>query len=324
MTLAACGGGGGGSDGGANGSAATLPTIAVTSANYVSVANESAAASSDLLDLSTVSTDSGALVGAQKSSAPNWTAFGLSKAADALNRLDPLPAVLVGAVVTRSLPCNSGTILVSVNDGNGNQVLDGGDSATLVFNNCADPTADTVNGSLTLGFNAQPTGTLGGSAYTFDATVVFTSLSVASADFKATADGVLRLVSVRTGLTTGSDVLSTPSFAVSVVAGGSTYKRSLSNFSARVDLLGAQTSTSFSGIVSSSALSNGSVAFATVNPFVQSTSALFPASGSATATGTSGKTTLTALDATQVRIDLDANSDGGVDATQTKPWNSII
>jgi hypothetical protein len=323
LTLAACGGGGSG--GGANAPAATSPTMAVTSANYVPVANESAAAATDLIDLSG---GVGSLVGAQTVATPNWTVLGLSKATEALSRFNfsQQPAVLVGAVLgQQTVACGTGTMTVTVNDANNNRVADQGDSADIVLSQCSDATSGTAtNGRMVLTFNAPPPAAFGGTGNTLNVTLAFTPMVVSSVDFTATANGSVHLVSTRTSPGVGSDLIETSAFAMNVVVAGTTYARTLSNFSATVDVTATESTTRFSGIVTSSALNNGSVAVATVTPFVRATSAFFPASGSATATGTSGKTTLTAIDATQVRIDLDANNDGVVEASQTLLWSSII
>jgi hypothetical protein len=177
---------------------------------------------------------------------------------------------------------------------------------------------------MTMVFNTQPIG-LGSSTGSLDVTVAMTNVDMVDATSRLHANGSMRVATTRTAIDTGFDTITTAAFTESNTVGGVSSTRSLKDFSSRTDLLAGQATTNYSGTLTSSALGGNSVIFSSTTAFVTLPNALYPSAGAARAVGaSSGAVILTALNATTVRVDLDANGDGTPETTTTLPWTSLF
>lgn len=313
--LGACGGGGGSSDGGV----VTGPPLTVSASNYQTVAVESASVVNDMVDSSGLTS----IVGVRGSAMGSVVPVVVRNLPDWIAKATPNRPTLVGVVQSFDLPCTTGSIGISLNDANNNNAFDVGESIGLAFNSCNSLGA-TVSGSLTMVANSQPIG-LGTAVSSLDVSVTMTQLDMIDATTHLHANGSMRVATTRTAVDTGFDTITTAAFTETNTVASVTSTRTLQNFAARTDLLAGQATTSYSGTLTSSALGGSSVTFGSTTPFVTLPNGLYPSSGVARAVGANGSAAiLTAIDATTVRIDLDANGDGIPETSTTRLWTSLF
>lgn len=321
-TLAACGGGGGYA--GDVGTPVEGTPIPLAADNYVGVGTEAYAAAFDTVSSGTDGT--GLLTGAQVAAAPAWGAYARQQVGVLTARFLQTPAEVAGVTSQQTVSCpQAGSITFTINDQNGNQALNAGDSVTAVATNCQID-GETSNGSLTITMNTEPSGdVVGGTVYSFDASISFSNFSVSGAAVSASANGSLRMVSLRTAQNIGTDAVSATAFTSSVNIDGSTRTRALNNLTATVAYSPTESATTVSGTLATSpVLGVYSASFTTTSPFKRLYADNYPYSGTATVTGANGgKGSMTVLDNTQVRFDLDANGDGTPEASTTMAWSAI-
>ncbi|MGY0197320.1 hypothetical protein ACWA7J_19805 [Leptothrix sp. BB-4] len=235
-------------------------------------------------------------------------------------------ATLVGALANGTVLCaGGGSVDVSLGAG-GNRILDQvGENATLVFRQCVQ-SGYTFDGRLVLGLNAVPTGSVASGSYTIDATLLMTDFSADDGRVRLQANGLLSLRSTRRSAGTGNDTVSTSALALSVTPSGSSTKvYALHGYRADLVLTAGDLLATYGGTLTSSRLGNRSVVFSTTTPFLTVAGGLFPSAGVAIALGSNGsKATLTVLDATRVRLDVDTTGDGTVESTVTRNWAGIL
>ena len=88
--------------------------------------------------------------------------------------------------------------------------------------------------------------------------------------------------------------------------------------------LAGSSSLTLAGSFTSQSL-GGRVTISTPHALMQQNGDAFPSQGAVLITGASGSTLLvTALNATQVQLQVDANGDGTVDGTTTTTWTALI
>ena len=318
--LTACGGGGGGGD---SGSGVPVGTpLTVTSSNYVAVAQEALSSSFYLVN----STD--LVTGAQLSDPSVIIRFGQAQLPKLSQWLADAPAQVTGVTQTQTEACpGGGTLTVTANDANGNNLLDAGDSASLTASNCTFE-GNVLNGELSFTINSA-TGDLRTQSYSASITLTFNQLTAQSASASTTGNGSLTLSGSAKAANDQSFSLSMPSFALSSTYGGVTYSRSLTNYTTSEIQspagTGFSSSTEANGTLSSSAFESIFVTIATSGPFVRSNLQAYPASGQATAIGANGsQVRITVIDNTSVRIELDADANGTFETSVTKLWSELV
>lgn len=322
--VAACGGGGG------DGAPATpQATVGISSTNQDQVGR---AAASAVVSIASVSSGATASSGGAGVASVSWLS---RQAALALNSTRKLalanraqPMALVDYVPLTQCTAG-GTAKVTLDDTNSNGQPDIGETLTFVFTNCKSTANDNVNG--TIGISIASAGpTAGGITFTGTMTFAITGTEGArtatiNGAVAATYTDITSTVS-RTDLTVGASNLTG-----SVTAGGVTETLTYENgFTiSETDTSDAngntiQSSTLVSGGLTSSVLA-GRVVLATQTPIVQLAADAYPSSGVLRATGTSGSALrLTALNATQVQVELDADGNGSYEATTTLPWSTVL
>jgi hypothetical protein len=333
LTLVACGGGG--SDPGP-----VVPAqVPISAANQDDVARASAlAVQGSFIGGGVALADDG---GAGVLRAPRKSALALpgQGLAPALARVrDALRAALpsatpasgkafAAAAQTGTVSCSvSGSFTATLNDADNSQTTSVGDSLSVVFTNCSEVPGEVVNGTITAAYTAvQATPTL-----SVGATLGFGNLSAtvqgATASFngslalsyaKPTADTEVSILTVAAPLTISANRSSPSTYSDSVTlqagfSSTSTYTVSL-----------AQTSGTVSGAVSSTR-AGGTVTLSTTQPVVQRDVDLYPTSGQIVATGATSRLRTTALNTTNVQVELDANGDGTYEASKTLLWSTLL
>lgn len=291
VVLAACGGGGGGGDGpGPGPGPSTTTSVTLASGNYITVAQETLASHVYLLS-----------------------------SASFIMSTQP--------VGSQELPCTSGTLTRTVTDKNSNGQVDGGDSISMVANNCADRGV-TLNGREEIIVNS---GNLHSYPFSASATVQYVNLATLSASSSVVGNGSVTLQIDATGDHSQTAKLSAQSFSVSGTYGGPSFTQTLQDYEGSLEIApagGGETLTSrFSGTLSSTSATFGSksVSVQTDSPFVRSDTQTYPTSGTATITGAAGaKIRVRAIDSTSVEISLDADANGIYETTTTKPWSEVL
>ncbi|TXT36870.1 MAG: hypothetical protein FD135_3982 [Comamonadaceae bacterium] len=340
LVLVACGGGGGGSTTTATPTAATpiatTPTtttpasstaavVALSSTNQSTVAQESSSSAFLLLSSAQLVTgaqaaDEAALVGFAKSMVDKLPLY----IADAKAN-----STLTGVVPSQTYACAyGGTLSASVVDADNNGLISAGDSVTATSNNCKE-WMGTITGSLAFSVSSL-VGTFGVAPYNWAVTMKFSNFAVASAQYSSSINGSLTLNENYKSINSNSQTISTPLAEMSATYAGVTRTRTLSSYSATSTTVPDATyvylrSDTVSGVVSSSALSSQSVTFSTPTTMVRRGTDTYPSSGVFLITGANNsQLKLTAVSATQVRQDLDANGDGTFESTSTVAWNTLL
>ena len=316
--LTACGGGGGG-DGGD-----PLPAgaaVALSAANYESVAQKTLTATAFLTD------SSGLVLGAQVAPGGQavlaWTRAQLRHLPGLLARA---PKVVTGAISSEVMNCSGGgSVNVQLNDANGNEQLDAGDSASFDASNCVEAGV-TISGGIGMVINTA-SGDLDGTAYNATVAVTLTGLRVATAAGGATGSGSMQLAVSSTDAETYAVEITVSSMTMSGLFAGVNDTITLQNWQSTSRTARSngvlRTSISASGTTISSVL--GSVVVATVQPMVQDEGADYPASGRITATGANGSLLqITALNSSDVLLELDADGNGVFETRSTKAWSDLI
>ncbi|WP_088285971.1 hypothetical protein [Ideonella sp. A 288] len=320
--LSGCGGGGGDS-GGTGGPPPLSDALILTTANYTTAAQE-ALASAFFLG------EAGSLATAAQTS--QGTAIA-QRAIDTLRRVTPRltvrPPVATGVTVSETLPCtDGGNLRATIDDVNGNGDIDAGDSVAVVANACVEG-ADTLNGRITARFVAL-SGNLASDVFNATMTITLDQFSVAGAAGSTIGNGQMQVAIASTAANTATSTLTVSQLTTTQRFGSVTSTSTLSN--ARLQeatrpngTAGFTTSTSVDGSFSSTSLESKSLTLATVTPFVQASTAAYPASGQATLSGGAGsKVRMTAQNSSTVLIELDSDGNGTYETSTTRTWESLI
>lgn len=309
MFATACGGGGDGGGGEGAVSGDSLPTMAsstVTSQNAPSMAGQSYATVNTLSDQNALG---------------NQLLLGVSVSQSQVDPLDAplallykrasLPNLVVGATVnctnggTATYNESGSTVSVSASNCLEGSLLINGTVSITLDNMVGDPEVDS-SWSADMAINAQNlTATQGGigTRITGDMNVSYSQAS--SQVVNASASG--QSLHVRY-LENGSVVLNTllKPYNFTLSQNANTYT----------------SAANFTYASTGSAIGDVSYSVVTNSPF-QSTGTAYPHSGSFTLTATKGKLILTALDSTNVRLELDTDGNGSIDDTINTTWTAL-
>ena len=258
----------------------------------------------------------------------------------AFAQMDQLPSYMASAAIHRSLagvsttetfPCSlSGTLAVTINDADNNDVVSAGDSLAIAANNCAE-SSGTLSGSLTFAINSLSGGPFMSNAYSAGLTLTFANFTVTGPQFSASANGTLSMSLDVAGQYAYTSAVSTPSLTVSGTYGNVTRTRTLASYSATTTrapnaTATYQTSHSVSGSLSSTALGSQTIAFSTPAAFVTLGADNYPSWGEVLITGAQGaKLRVKAISNTQVTEELDADGNGAYEVGPiTVAWSTLI
>ncbi len=321
--IAACGGGGGGGDSTPTTTPTNATPVTVTSGNYTTVGREAGAGSLAVTDSAI---NYNFLTGAAVSAEPAWAQFGLEQWRNLSAKFSGRAQTVVGVTTNETDVCPlGGSITYVINDLNGNDNPDAGDSVSATFNNCQ-ISGSAVGGNLTILVAAAPTGNLSGYPFSVGLTMTFNNLQAVTSGSSVTASaaGDISLQTSRTALWAGTDVISVNSFSSSVTVGSTTRTRVVSAYTATLNFFETYSLTRFSGTVSSSEFGNQTVTMASTTDFRRIFANNYPDQGAATVTGANGgKIYVNVIDATQLTLALDANGDGTAEQSTTATWDSL-
>lgn len=326
--LTACGGGG--SDGGD-----TLPT----SGSYTITTASATTLTEDLADSINVLDSAYGLGFDMALSVADVSTTGSQRRVSSLHGLLNGPRIkriasvgrqIAATTATDTVACDaSGSATVRLVDQNGNGSFDANDSATITFSACRNGDGMQIDGALGLTYNSSTSYNAATGGYALDASLRFTQLTVTelSSTQSAVLDGDLRFVSRFTTSTAGQDTISGASFTAGVrVNGVQASSRTLSQLSWNIVTDSAGTSVSdLSTQVTSDMLGGRSVVLTTPTALRSLASDVYPSSGEIRLTGANGaRMTLTALNASQVRRDIDTNGDGTAEASSVLAWSTVL
>lgn len=312
--LSACGGGG--DDAGSAPPVNVAPRIAISDSNAPALSAEAFQA---------VVAGGGAFGGVAGDASPSSNApQALKTAVAAAQRFKPT-VVRSQATSTETVPCSGGgSITITVTVANPGAGVQAGDTLRFVFNACNEAGA-VINGTLSmavLGFS----GTATNSVLTTEATL--TDLQTTAMGVTERSNGTVRLViddssAAATVLTVSSAGLSTQRLAGNQVLA----TRTLTDMTLRevVDNASGQV-TSTAALVATGnfpRLGEGSFQVETLQPVITAGGALYPNSGRIRVTGANGATILITVQPTGLRLDIDRDGNGTVDATRNLTWAEV-
>jgi hypothetical protein len=218
-------------------------------------------------------------------------------------------------------PCGvSGTLTSNWNDVDNNSQLSAGDILTANFQQCQDTPTLSVNGTLTITLTGTPTESQ------FTGNAVFASVVAVYGGVTYTLNGAVAVNEVDTDtLSDSSFTVASTGLTVGIASTG--YSDSIafdSGMVAASSFLAGSSSLTLNGSFTSQSL-GGRVTISTPHALMQQNGDAYPSQGSVLITGASGSTLLvTALNTTQVQLQVDANGDGTVDGTTTTTWTALI
>lgn len=319
--LSACGGGGG-DDGGSPVLPVVATPLAITASNYQAVAQQTVTATTYLMDSTSLAT------GAEM--APRGRVL-IGFARLQVDRLGAIfaarPAVATGVTTTETVGCSGGgSITATINDLNGNQAIDSGDSATMVAANCVELGA-TINGTIAIEFRTV-TGDLNGPNYSATVVMSLSNLRASTGAGSATGNGSISMAITGSGPDAGTLDMTIGSLTMTGQIAGVNETLTLQDWrivsTVSPTAGGVSTSSTVSGTLISASLTSQSITVATVTPFVQSDSDFYPSSGQFIANGASAsKLRVTALNSTTVRIELDADGDNVYETSVNRLWSEL-
>ncbi len=312
--LAACGGGSGDSQ-----PPPSVQLAAITSANQDAVARASLAGGLGVGgsgNVVTSSSQAAALYGVRR-----VVPYARSARADVARPL---------IVSTATEPCAvSGSVTVSFDDRDNNG-FSAGDILSLAFNQCRDTATSLATGAVS--FTVNSVAVVNSSQLAFSATLAFQQLTIVEDQHSVSINGSVTaeydetLLSVSLNLFTGASGLA-------ATAAGPGYNDTLAfdagfEFRYRHVFSTAATAgtvtTSINGTFFATSV-GGRVTLATPVPFTKLSTERYPRIGQLQITGANNaRLRITVIDATQVRIELDANGDGTYESMKVVPWNAIL
>ncbi|MGI9304064.1 MAG: hypothetical protein ACR2RB_15385 [Gammaproteobacteria bacterium] len=309
VALGACGGSGGDT------SAPTLPPLQITSSNAKTVSGGVFGTSGAVGGLG----DSSRGIATQSAGGGGSSLAGLSERV-LLQAFREQQSLTISIVVTRDVPCESGSITLRANDADNNGELSTGDTADATFNQCANG-GETLSGSLSIS-DVVVTGDAASQVapWGLAATFAFNNLVLTQAGEESSINGSFSF-SVDTPDNTSSN---TSIRANSITVTDSGFTETLSNFdlTAGVDTSTLAYSTEFDGTFSSQRV-DGSVTFDTTQTF-RGVGEGFPSEGELLITGANESSVrLIAIDSVNVRLEVDENGDGAVDQAIDTAWEEL-
>jgi hypothetical protein len=308
--LAGCGGGGGDAD-------APAPLAAITTTNAQAIASSVVTASLEGGDMGSFAgfTPVGASASSPKSARVSYSKVAEIQNAQIGALLQHTQAVALVPVGPEVSPCTGGgTVTLSGNLADP-ATLSPNDTITLNYASCVEGDT-TTNGQFSMrvtSFSGDPAS----GTFTFAVTTTITSFQVAVAGETATLNGS---VSISIGLAGSTVTTTVTSSSISVGDGSSNHTlhdyssvHTLTSGSFTLDVSGRLTSSDFSGTVN----------FDTT-VLLQGMGDGYAFTGQLLITGANGATIkVIVLDSTYVRLEVDSNGDGVVDATLDVTWDDL-
>ncbi|MBE7942028.1 MULTISPECIES: hypothetical protein [Ramlibacter] len=237
-----------------------------------------------------------------------------------------LPTGVTSSVIVAC--AGGGTVSATVSEAVSGMVSNG-DSISLVANNCAE-NAEVLNGGVSFGFS-NLSGTLGATtAWSGTLSINFSNFSVQSGGQTLAANGDMALGYNQAGYQVATATVSGSSLQINLTkSDGAAVARRMTayNLSESVNSTAYALSANYTLTGTSSnlgaVLSNVNFTVKTNAPF-QGSGSTDPSTGSFTVIAPDrSSATLTAIDSTNIRIDIDSNGDGVTDQTINSTWADL-
>lgn len=324
LALAGCGGGGGGGGSGDTvDSAATLP---ITGDNAVDVASASYRAAS-----MAASADSSAMVVLQSAQAGSdgGAHFSLAGFADRQLRrvMEMEQQVVAASVYSDTYNCAiSGTFDAAWNDADNDNTFSNGDTFQIAFSNCSDSTGQAVNGAVSIS-NLTTSGNYGSYPFSMGATITLTDLKVTEDPDVTTMNGSFGLSDSTQDGVEESVAITNGSLSASGTEGTTPWSATLSGFQSNTTYdnnTATYALTTQGNLDANESTAAGTASFTTPAAFKGSYMDAYPSEGQFKVVGAANSSlTLTALDSTNVRLEIDDNGDGVTDGIIDTTWTEI-
>ncbi|MCC8401479.1 hypothetical protein LJ655_06150 [Paraburkholderia sp. MMS20-SJTN17] len=323
--LAACGGGGGGTSASNPGSNSNSGSGAVGVITSTNAQDAVAYAYSGVQDLGTQSSTGASLATGVSVETP--TAGLITASLAQLYKglgVQPVNNLVAGVTTSAASACASGgTISVSVTAANPG-IVSNGDSMTITANSCSE-NGEVINGQLTYGFN-NLSGTIGSSTqWSATLTLNYNNLTLQSGGITIAANGDMSLGYSQTDSQHATATVSGSSLQMNLTqSNGTVISRKLTAYSFNGSIAGTTNTSSANFTLTGSSPTLGSVSYTvkTKTPF-QAIGSANPSVGSMTVTANNSSATLTVIDSTNVKIDIDSNGDGVIDQTINTTWADL-
>ena len=328
--LAGCGGGGDAST-----TASTAPTVTITAANQGAVARAMIAgglAFGQSQPFAAPGGTSAQSTGSPRTASrtgllPSVVRRGLLAAFGSRHGAGIASATRPAATSSSTDACSvAGSITTTVNDADNSQSLSSGDTLTLTFNQCQDASDEVVSGGMAFTI-ASVTSALVGDVQ-FTGTLTFVQLNASSGTGTANIQGSVAVAAAITStsfqmvLTVAADAItvtsSAPGYLDTIV-----YEPGMRLTVTATDGPVTESDVTLDGSLTAASI-GGRIAVVTVVALRQLGGDLEASSGQVVVTGASGThLRVTALSATSVQLDLDADGDAAYERSGVFAWDSI-
>jgi hypothetical protein len=244
----------------------------------------------------------------------------------ALSQASAAPSARAMAIAPFDLPCSSGSVRVSIVDADNDSDLSLGDTMTLTFNQCAD-LGGTATGAISITVTSL---SVVSNLLSFGGSMSMQQFTVTDGTRSATLNGAVAMGFAQTSATVVRVTMNVGSagFNAVVSGGGSSdtisYEPGFAVSDTATDLNGTGSSTlTVSGTFSATSL-GGRVTLETPVALQQLSTEDFPHAGALRAVGNASALRMTALSASTLRVELDANLDGSYEASRDVAWTTLL
>jgi len=229
-----------------------------------------------------------------------------------------------GVTINNTGACSGGgTISVTVSEAISGTVSNG-DSMSVTANSCSE-NGRTINGRIDYGFSNLSGTISSSSAWSGSVALKYSNVTLRTGGFTIGADGDMSLSYNQSSYQHATSAISGSSIQMDLTkSDGTVGQRKLTNYQLNASVNGSSnTSIQFYVDWQFSKLGNINFTVTTRTPF-QATGAENRSAGSTTVTAANkSSATLTAIDSTNVRIDIDSNGDGAIDQTINTTWADL-
>ncbi|MFY9343518.1 MAG: hypothetical protein WAT39_13560 [Planctomycetota bacterium] len=240
-------------------------------------------------------------------------------------QIDHLAArTVLAARTTEVIPCGAGTITAVFDDNDENEAVSTGDRFELSFDSCDDG-GFVVNGSLVID-RIIVDGNLEGSTFTFLARLGFDNLSLTRNGGTARINGLVGIAenSTETRFDETFDVLADLSAGAATLAAGSSLALTATATAVTTSQGGRIAADAFGNPDPATTARAARVTYATATSFTRAIADAFPSSGVLLVNGAGGsRLRLTALNSTDVTIEVDQDGDGAFESSETLTWVAL-
>ncbi len=321
--LSACGGDGDGGGSDAPGTSAPA-AVAITTTNQTPVARATIASGFAVAQTQTSGSSGASAAGASRNAHSLAAAVRHALGAVGARRSAVASAGAHPAATTSDTEqCGvSGNFTSSFDDKDGNNQLSAGDVVNVVFSQCRDSSEELVDGTLVITVTSVT------SQEQFVASAVLQNFKVVEADLSSTINGNVTITENDNGVEDDTTLV-VGSGGLAVATSSTSYNDTIT-FENGMRIVTHESDTSSSDSITldggfSATSISGSVTVATLQPIVQTEGNPYPTSGQVRVTGAGNSALqLTALNATQVELKLDANGDGTYEGTTDVDWSTLI